>query len=197
MEMINDEVYLKLLKKQVQNVCCIEDITIRSRKRHIVDARKMFCHIARRKTKLTYGIIGDMIKIDHATVIHCIKKADLHLETDVNFLNAYNEIESKMPQVRNVSFLEIDGVYQLKDQISKLTTELTRKDYEVEILKDKLNKAIFSNDKKIYTNNEIRYRLLSEENKAIYNMRVDAILKMLEIKDKQEIDKYEHINCEV
>ena len=197
MEMINDEVYLKLLKKQVQNVCCIEDITIRSRKRHIVDARKMFCHIARRKTKLTYGVIGDMIKIDHATVIHSIKKADLHLEMDVNFLNAYNEIESKMPQVRNISFSQIDGVYELKNQISKLTTELTKKDYEIEILKDKLNKVVFNNDKKIYTNNEIRYRLLNDENKITYNTRVDAILKMLEIKDTKERDKYELINCEV
>tara|TARA_R100001463_G_scaffold62012_3_gene114886 strand:+ start:280 stop:873 length:594 start_codon:yes stop_codon:yes gene_type:complete len=197
MEMINDEVYLKLLKKQVENVCCIEDITIRSRKRHFVDARKMFCHIARRKTKLTYGVIGDMVKIDHATVIHSIKKADLHLEMDVNFLNAYNEIESKMPQVRNISFSQIDGVYELKNQISKLTTELTKKDYEIEILKDKLNKVLFNNDKKIYTNNEIRYRLLNDENKTTYNTRVDAILKMLEIKDTKETDKYELINCEV
>lgn len=197
MEMINDDVYLKLLKKQVESVCCIEDITIRSRKRHIVDARKMFCHIARRKTKLTYGVIGDMIKIDHATVIHSIKKADLHLEMDVNFLNAYNEIESKMPQVRNISFSQIDGVYELKNQITKLTTELTKKDYEIEILKDKLNKVVFNNDKKIYTNNEIRYRLLNDENKITYNTRVDAILKMLEIKDTKETDKYELINCEV
>jgi hypothetical protein len=76
------------LKPEVQLSC-------RSRKRHIVDLRTMFCSIAYR-LNFTLSDIGRYINRDHTTIIYLTRKADDLLETDEHFASLYNSITYQM-----------------------------------------------------------------------------------------------------
>ena len=61
-----------------------------SRKTYIVDARKIFCDLARDLTLYSYSEIGDYIKKNHATVIHLKNSSENLKEFDKNYLKKYN-----------------------------------------------------------------------------------------------------------
>lgn len=47
-----------------------DDVKGKSRERHLVIARQVYCHLARKYTRSTFKQIGSIINRDHATVIH-------------------------------------------------------------------------------------------------------------------------------
>lgn len=70
------------------------DIKDQSRKRGIVDVKRIFSTMARRKAKHTLEEIGDYLGRDHATIIHHIKTCDDLKQTDKEFNQKYLTIEN-------------------------------------------------------------------------------------------------------
>ncbi len=87
--MINPEIYigLKVSRKTSMEAVLLlvcerfdvsrEEITGKTRKREIVDARHVFCYLVNKYiSKKTLSVVGAHINRDHASVIHGIKKTN-------------------------------------------------------------------------------------------------------------------------
>ena len=77
--------------------CCmvtIEDLRGNKRNREIVEARQIFCKLAKIRTKYSLTKIGSAIKRDHATVLHSVRTCNNLIETNLNFKNKYNDCEN-------------------------------------------------------------------------------------------------------
>ena len=57
-------------------------LTERTRKRDVCDARQVVCYILRYSTELSTTKIGELLNIDHATVIHGSAQAQMLLKHD-------------------------------------------------------------------------------------------------------------------
>lgn len=87
-----EQIFLECVPVELQPDMALK---CRSRKRHIVDLRTMFCSIAYR-LNFTFSDIGRYIQRDHTTVIHLTRKADDLLATDERFASLYNSITYQM-----------------------------------------------------------------------------------------------------
>ena len=70
-------------------------INTKSRRRDLVEARHIYCKIAKKHTSFSLQKIGREIKRDHTSVLHSIKRADEFLSVDVDFSNKYHNLEDK------------------------------------------------------------------------------------------------------
>jgi len=75
----------------VESVCRVglRDI---SRKRHVVDARRIFAYIATKHTSLSLDCIGKAIGKNHAMVVHYRDSAKDILDVDDMFRNKYEKV---------------------------------------------------------------------------------------------------------
>ncbi len=55
----------------------------------ITDGKKIYSKLSRELTCSSYNTIGSLIDKDHAAIINLIRKADEHLEIEVNFQMKY------------------------------------------------------------------------------------------------------------
>ena len=75
----------------------IEEITGKKRDAHIVEARHIYCKIAKKNNhSYTLERIGKLINRNHATVINSIKKCDNYKSVSGYFQDNYNLIESSL-----------------------------------------------------------------------------------------------------
>jgi hypothetical protein len=63
----------------------------RNRKRHIVDARKIFVNILRRMVKLTGYQVAKEVNMDHTTIVHYEKMHNVHM-TEPEYRRMYSAI---------------------------------------------------------------------------------------------------------
>ena len=68
------------------------DILSTNHQRSIVEARQVFCYLAKKNTEYSLTDIGRFINRNHATVIYSIRTVDNLLETDKIFINTYSQI---------------------------------------------------------------------------------------------------------
>ena len=68
------------------------DILSDKQPRNIVEARQIYCYLAKKTTEYSLTDIGRFIKKDHATVIYSIRTVDNLLEKDKIFKNTYSQI---------------------------------------------------------------------------------------------------------
>lgn len=105
-----------LIKKQTG-----KDITINTRHREIVFARKIYYKILTLTTKMSYKSIGDTLGQTHATVLHSLK----NFEWDYNHIPAFKE-----------AYDRVYSHYARKDTVVTIET-LT---HENQILQETINK---------------------------------------------------------
>jgi chromosomal replication initiator protein len=77
--------------------CCmitLEQLRSKTRKREIVEARQIYCKLAKKRTKYTLEQIGSAINKDHATVLHSVRTCNNLIETNINFKNKYNDCKN-------------------------------------------------------------------------------------------------------
>ena len=77
--------------------CCmvtLEQLRSKTRKRGIVEARQIYCKLAKKRTKYTLEQIGSAINKDHATVLHSVRTCNNLIETNINFKNKYNDCKN-------------------------------------------------------------------------------------------------------
>ncbi len=72
----------------------IDQMRGKRRKRHIVEARQIYCKIAKDTTKYTLQRIADVIVKDHATVLHSVRICNNLIETNKDFKNKYYECKN-------------------------------------------------------------------------------------------------------
>ena len=75
-----------------------DQLTQKTRKREIVEARQVACVLIRKNfPRLSYEKIGNMLGgLNHATMIHAIKKVDNMLATDKAFIQTFNRIKNEI-----------------------------------------------------------------------------------------------------
>ena len=71
----------------------IEEIKSRSRKRELVDARKLMAHFLSNHTSLILEDIGILINTSHSNVVHMKNKLYQLLQTDKQLQRIFNSIE--------------------------------------------------------------------------------------------------------
>src|SRR6056300_1041466 len=64
-------------------------INVKSRKRHLVDARKMYFALCREFTKKSLTEIGRSLEMDHSSVLHNSKSCKDLIKTDIEFAKHY------------------------------------------------------------------------------------------------------------
>jgi hypothetical protein len=163
------------------------DIYKQTRQTEYVEHRALLCHILRNKLDLRWVSISDFIKskgksFDHATAIHANKMYPIYKHSRFDY---YDKLESSFIIKSQIEY----------SQISKL--EVIQKNYKT------LEKNYFIATEKIkeyklkskigLTKNEINYRQLDKEQRAMYDERAALVLKSFEW--KQNNSEYEIINC--
>ena len=76
----------------------------KSRHRDVVDARKMFGHIAYNYTMMTFDKIGSYINKNHATVMHYNKEAKVLCETDKTFKRKFDLVLNILKKDKKQNF---------------------------------------------------------------------------------------------
>ena len=74
--------------------CCmvtLDQLRSKKRQREIVEARQIYCKLAKKRTKYTLEQIGSAINKDHATVLHSVRTCNNLIETNINFKNKYHD----------------------------------------------------------------------------------------------------------
>ena len=72
----------------------IEDIFLRTRKREIVDARKIVMYILMTDTNYNSIYIASIFDMHHASVFHALKCIPMLVDTDKNFAAFFKQLES-------------------------------------------------------------------------------------------------------
>jgi chromosomal replication initiator protein len=100
-----------------------------ARKRELVEARQIFCHILREHTDMSLDSIGQLIKRDHATVLYSLKNVSNLIETDKEFRNKYAYVHDAVTHnisIYHIKSKEIDtvGSAYTEQSIRKLVNKL-------------------------------------------------------------------------
>ena len=117
-----------------KTACCITNITLkelesRSRLRYIVDARRMVFSIAKDYLNMKLTHIAKRFNMNHASVIHHLKKHDDLIIYDIYYKDRFNKLVELYKQ--NISFINadelIEEINELKKENLRIETELIQK----------------------------------------------------------------------
>ena len=114
-------------------------IASRSRKRGIIDARRLYCGVLRNVFGLTFHQIGEILNKNHATIVHSIKIHDNFVKILKSYKKNYEEIESMFYLSENYYEHEVLSVERKMDTLSKRLNSLIEKknEYKLKIKKQK------------------------------------------------------------
>ena len=79
----------------IKDVTGVDLIENKSRKREVVDARKIYCHLAKQLNIYSLKEIGEPLGLEHATVIYHIKECNNLIKTDPMFYQTSDKIEQE------------------------------------------------------------------------------------------------------
>jgi len=110
-----------------------KDITINTRHREIVFARKIYYKILTLTTKMSYKAMGGTLGQTHATVIHSLNNFDWDYDHNPAFKEAYDRVYNLYTKKGTVATVETmlyenrvleEKIVELKGQIDELRSEL-------------------------------------------------------------------------
>ena len=188
---------IKLLKKPKEASDLIIELTgvcpfQKTRLKTVIEHRAFLCYILRTRFKMTYQSIADFVKqnsklktYDHSTVMHACNMYLVYRGS--GFDEYFEKLESHFmvkPKLEYHQITRLEGIREeymsLQEKHNALLEELER--YKI--------------DSKIgHTDNEIKYRSLSLDQRKIYDERVALILKSFSWQKPK--NEYEIINCSV
>mgnify|MGYP000527768868 CR=1 FL=1 len=79
----------------------IDELRVRSRKRHLVVARQLNMFFLKRHTTYSLEVIGSLFDRNHATVIHAEKTINDLIDTDKRINNLFMVIEDEVDTYKN------------------------------------------------------------------------------------------------
>lgn len=132
------------------------DISIKSRKRQIVEARMMYAKLMSRYTNFSLSDIGRLIGKDHATIIHYLRnfknikkqdqefstKFDIMSEVYEEFRKAWFDVE-RFDDKRRIQILEssLKATTEKKDTYEKYLKKIKRIDSIVQLIEERTPKG--------------------------------------------------------
>lgn len=132
------------------------DIAVKSRKRHIVDARMMYAKLMSRYTNTSLSEIGRLISKDHATIIHYlrnfkyIKKQDQEFSTKFDIMSdVYEKFrecwfdDERFDDKKRIHILELSlsKASQKNDEYDKYFRKIKRIDSIVQLIEERTPKG--------------------------------------------------------
>lgn len=111
------------------------DIKSPTRRREVVDARRMFCVLARKTLYMPFASIAKFIKRDHSSAIYYVKQHESLMKTDMMYKHFYDLCEYAV-QEGKVEITEDDTV----DYIDAIVTENKYLKTELDTLQKQLSK---------------------------------------------------------
>ena len=79
-------------------------INVRSRKRHLVDARRLYFRLAREFTNYSLHRLGKSMDLDHATVLFAINSCKDICKVDIEYKGKYLTLRRKLEQINSLKF---------------------------------------------------------------------------------------------
>lgn len=121
------QIEFEVLKKVVYDYSQI-DISTTSRKREIVDQKKIFCLVAYNEMSASYSAIGRFIGCNHANVMHHVSNAFELKRYDKEFERKYLEIKDQyLSKDKLISAEKVkQEIKVVKKYLKKLKKELKK-----------------------------------------------------------------------
>ena len=91
---VNEDLFEILSRVSTMTMVSIEKMRSKRRNRPIVEARQIFCKIAKEETYYTLEEIGAIINKDHATVIHSCRTAKNLIKTNKEYKRKYDDCKN-------------------------------------------------------------------------------------------------------
>ena len=128
------------------------NLSDKSRKKEIVEARMMYAKIMKRHTRLSLAAIGRAINKDHATIIHYLNNFSWFKKSDVAFSNRFDLLtemydefretwidDTKYEEDRKVFFLEktVERLSEQKETYEKYIKRIQRIDSIVQLIEQR------------------------------------------------------------
>lgn len=117
------------IKKLVEAETGIEDISIKSRRQDIVEARVMFSTLCLRHTNDSYERIAVTMNRDHSTVVHHRKLHNNWLEYPKQYLNnltLLDRIDNLINEQKDTTEKELDIITRYRKKNILLTKEIEK-----------------------------------------------------------------------
>ena len=112
---------LLFVKKVVEDVTGVEDISTKTRTFDVSMARWIYIKIARENTTSPLKAIGEVINRDHTTVLHGLKNIDFELSYNSDLQTKYDRA-----LIISLSKLNTQNIEQIDQRITELKSELLR-----------------------------------------------------------------------
>jgi len=107
----------------------LEELESRSRKRYIVDARRMVFSMAKDYLNMKILHIADKFNMNHASVIHHLKQHTDLMTSDIYYKDRFDKLVELYKQ--NISFINADElineIKELKAENLRIESELIQK----------------------------------------------------------------------
>lgn len=128
---------LKTIKDAVQEVTGLQ-INKNTRQREYVMARCLFYHFARELTGRPFAEIGAVTKHDHSTVLHSLKKFNVHYKYDVFFKKSFHALEGILEPTPSVEEIvaEVGSIDEVVRQRQELIEANVKLKLEIKSLKE-------------------------------------------------------------
>ena len=128
---------LKTIRDAVQKVTRL-NINNNTREREYVMARCLYYHFAKELTKKSLTEIGASTKHNHATVIHNLKKFDVHYKFDEDFKKHYNILVSILQPTASAEDIvaEVGSIDEVIKQRQELIEANVKLKLEIKSLKE-------------------------------------------------------------
>lgn len=118
------------------------DISKKSRKRELIDAKKIYSLMCRKHTSAIFKTIGEEINQDHSTSLYQVSSGQNLLEYDRDFRLKYDAIDVQIPlfdtKLHKTPLQSLQNrLKTISEEILKIKTEIERRKTE-ELLNKKL-----------------------------------------------------------
>ena len=177
---------LKTIKDAVEEVTGLK-INKNTRQREYVMARCLFYHFARELTGRPFAEIGAITNHDHSTVLHSLKKFNVHYKFDVFFKKSFHALESILEPTPSVE--EIVAEVGSIDEVVRQRQELIEANVKLALKIKKLKENLPDFDK--------YFDGIPEERVEFFiNNQMSAFIKMERATLKKQKD-YEQANAKI
>lgn len=159
-----------------------------SRERPLVEYRSLLCYLLREKLNMGWTNIAEVMRsngkaYDHATAMHAYKMYPIYKKHNKKLLTLEKKFNIKELEEYE-ELLKVKAIQKkyrvLEAEYFKTLTTLTKYD-------NSINKGL--------TENEVKYRTLTVDEKIRYDKAADLMLKSFIWKSKVNKEKFEIINC--
>ena len=160
-----------------------------SRERLLVEYRSLLCYLLREKLNMGWTNIAEFMKsnekaYNHATAMHAYKMYPIYKKNNKKLLTLEKKFNIK-EQEEYEELLKVKAIQKkyriLEAEYFKTLTILSKYDNSI--------------NHKGLTENEVKYRTLTVDEKIRYDRAADLMLKSFIWKSKVNKEKFEIINC--